>query len=616
MRFTPSFLDDLRARVPVSTVVARKVRLKKQGREWRGLSPFTAEKTPSFFVNDQKGRWFDFSAGKNGNIFDFLMETEGLSFPEAVEALAGEAGVALPAQTREDVAREAQRVNALDALEQAARFFETQLRGRAGERARNYLASRGIDEALQSEFRIGFAPREKFALRDHLAREGTPPETMIEGGLLIHGEGVETPYDRFRDRVIFPICDRSGRVIAFGGRALDAGAPAKYLNSPETALFHKGAGLYNHHRARRAASETGRAIVVEGYIDVIAMHAAGYPETVAPLGTALTPEQCALLWGMAPDPILCFDGDKAGQKAAWRALETALPLLGGQRTFRFALLPEGLDPDDLARSGGSAAIEAVLTSARPLVDALWARERDAKPLNTPEQRTDLLTRLAEATEAIGDRELRRAYFAELRSRGFDHFRASRPARASAERRAGPDDGRGAHRIVAASDTLMKSPLFSGAGVSQREAVILTALLDFPDLIAAHPEEIAALHLSSPEADRLRQAVLALADSDADAHGVAATIESAGLRPVAARMAERAGAARIRGGSDSAGPLDAAAALRQALVLQLNGPTLSTALRAALAAYDTDPSDRNWQVLRDVRGRASSKDGLEASDAGQ
>ena len=328
MKFTPQFLDDIRARLPVSQVVSARVKLRKMGREWRGLSPFTAEKTPSFYVNDQKMRWFDFSAGRNGNIFDFLMETEGLTFPEAVERLAAEAGVALPVQSREEEARERVRDSAAEALELATAFYEAQLRGREGAKARAYLDGRQMLAAAQAEFRIGFATSERFALRDHLAARNVPVETMIEAGLLVHGDDIAVPFDRFRDRVMFPICDRNGRVIAFGGRALAKDAPAKYLNSPETVLFHKGACLYNHHRARKAAHMKDRVIAVEGYVDVIALSMAGFAEAVAPLGTALTPEQCALLWRMSEELVLCFDGDRAGRKAAHRAIDTALPLLG------------------------------------------------------------------------------------------------------------------------------------------------------------------------------------------------------------------------------------------------------------------------------------------------
>src|SRR4249920_38642 len=315
MRFSPQFLDEVRARLPVSEVVGRRVKLRKAGREWKGLSPFNKEKTPSFFVNDQKMAWFDFSSGKNGSIFDFVMATEGVTFPEAVERLAAQAGMALPKVSQEDEAREQHRRTLHEVIELAAQFFQATLASRAGAKARGYLADRALDPATQLRFRIGYAPPDRFALKEHLGALGISNDDMIEAGLLIAGDDIPLPYDRFRDRVIFPISDLAGRVVAFGGRALDKDAPAKYLNSPETPLFHKGALLYNGAVARQAAHQGAPVIVVEGYVDVIAMVTAGFAATVAPLGTALTEDQLMLLWKMADEPILCFDGDKAGKKA-------------------------------------------------------------------------------------------------------------------------------------------------------------------------------------------------------------------------------------------------------------------------------------------------------------
>src|SRR6202050_2537360 len=309
MRFTPQFLDELRARLPVSEVVGRSVKLKKSGRELKGLSPFQQEKTPSFFVNDQKQAWFDFSSGKNGNIFDFLMQTEGVSFPEAVERLANMAGLPLPAVTPDAARHEARRKTLHDVMELAAKFFADTLASRNGAKARGYLGDRAISPAVQLQFCIGYAPAERFALKEFLGAQGIPVEDMVEAGLLVSGEDIPVPYDRFRDRVMFPIADLRGRVIAFGGRALEKEVAAKYLNSPETPLFHKGATLYNIAAARKAAHDGAQVIAVEGYVDVIAMVTAGYEATVAPLATALTADQLGLMWRMADEPVLCFDGD-------------------------------------------------------------------------------------------------------------------------------------------------------------------------------------------------------------------------------------------------------------------------------------------------------------------
>src|ERR1700716_2228901 len=324
MRFTPQFLDELRARLPVSEVVGRRVKLKRAGREWKGLSPFQQEKTPSFTVNDQKQFYHDFSTGKHGNIFDFVMETEGVSFPEAVERLASMGGLPVPAP-RPDAPRQEQRRKTLhDVMELAAKFFADTLASRNGAKARGYLGDRAISPAAQLQFSIGYAAGERFALKGYLGSQGIPVEDMVEAGLLGSGDDIPVPYDRFRDRVMFPIADLRGRGIAFGGGAREKDVAVKYLNSPETPLFHKGDNLYNLAPARLATHNGAALVVVEGYVDVIAMVGAGFPASVAPLGTALTENQLALLWKMAEEPILCFDGDKAGQKAASRAADMAL----------------------------------------------------------------------------------------------------------------------------------------------------------------------------------------------------------------------------------------------------------------------------------------------------
>src|SRR3954468_4603085 len=421
MRFTPQFLEELRARLPVSDVVGKRVKLKRAGKEWKGLSPFQQEKSPSFTVNDQKGFYHDFSSGKHGNIFDFVMETEGVSFPEAVERLAGMAGMPLPA-TNPDAARHEQRRKTLhDVMELAAKYFSDTLASRNGAKARGYLADRGMMPSTQLQFRLGYAPAERFALKEHLGNLGIPVADMVEAGLLVAGDDIPVPYDRFRDRVIFPITDLRGRVIAFGGRALEKEAQPKYLNSPETPLFHKGDNLYNHAPARQAAHDGAPVIVVEGYVDVIAMGGAGFNGAVAPLGTALTESQLALIWRMADEPILCFDGDKAGQKAAYRAADLALPLLKPGKSLRFALLPEGQDPDDLARASGRGAIEEVIAAARGLADVIWSREIAGGSFVTPDRRAALEARISEMTSGIHDEVVRRYYrqdFSERLQRTF------------------------------------------------------------------------------------------------------------------------------------------------------------------------------------------------------
>src|SRR5216683_2131522 len=428
MRFTPQFLDELRARLPVSEVVGRRVKLKRAGREWKGLSPFQQEKTPSFTVNDQKGFYHDFSSGKHGDIISFLMETEGVGFAEAVERLASMAGMALPVANPDAARHEQRRKTLYDVMDLAAKFFADTLASRHGAKARGYLGDRAISPAVQVQFRLGYAPGERFALKEHLGALGIPVEDMVEAGLLVAGDDIPVPYDRFRDRVMFPITDFRGRIIAFGGRALSADAPAKYLNSPETVLFHKGATLYNLAAARAAAHKGAALIAVEGYIDVIAMVTAGFEATVAPLGTALTADQLVLLWKMADEPTLCFDGDAAGHRAAYRAVDLALPQLLPGKSLKFASLPEGHDPDDLVRAGGRDAVNEVLGSARPLAHVLWMRETEAGGFDTPERRAALEARLGEVTAGIGDDSVRKYYRREFGDRLRRLFEADeRPA---------------------------------------------------------------------------------------------------------------------------------------------------------------------------------------------
>lgn len=336
MRFPPSFLDEIRNRVPVSAVVGKRVRLKKQGRELAGLSPFTKEKTPSFFVNDDKRFYHCFSSGKHGDIFTFLMETEGVSFPEAVERLAGEAGLPMPKADPQAQARERERAGLHEVMEMAAAFFQAQLAERAGANARSYLDRRGVSPATREAFGIGYAPSGRHHLKEYLAARGVAVSQMAEAGLIITGDDISVPFDRFRDRVMFPIRDMRGRVIAFGGRALSEEQKAKYLNSPETPLFHKGDTLFNIAAARKAAHGAGTVHVVEGYMDVIAMTEGGFANTVAPLGTALTGNQLALLWRMADEPVLCFDGDSAGLPGgmAGRRTGVAAPQAGQEPAIR------------------------------------------------------------------------------------------------------------------------------------------------------------------------------------------------------------------------------------------------------------------------------------------
>ncbi|MDC7786153.1 DNA primase [Rhodoplanes sp. TEM] len=655
MRFPPEFLDDLRARLPVSEVVSRRVKLKKAGREWKGLSPFNKERTPSFFVNDSKGMWFDFSSGKNGNIFDFVMATEGLSFPEAVERLAGAAGLTLPRSTPEAAQQARHSRTLLDVVEMAAKYFEAALQSRAGARARGYLADRGLDPGTQQKFRIGYAPPDRFALKEHLGREGVSVEDMVEAGLLVAGDDIPVPYDRFRDRVMFPIGDLRGRVVAFGGRALDKDVSAKYLNSPETSLFHKGGLLYNGATARAAAHAGAPLIAVEGYVDVIAMVTAGFPGTVAPLGTSLTADQLALMWKIADEPVLCFDGDSAGRRAAYRAVDLALPLLQPGKSLYFATLPQGHDPDDLIRASGKGAMADVLAAARPLADILWMRETEAGRFDTPERRAGLEARLDAMLGGIANESVRKYYRADLGARlrgllspetagGAGRY----PARASgggfrADFKGG-GRGRGFSRGGAGrrpggpepapmvlSPRMSTSPLVRGARavLPPREALIVLSVLNHPWLLDGHAEEFAALDLVHPDADRLRRAILDVMAAREEVH---ADVHAAGEEASEAAAVRAAVLARDLGGlverieaalthvSDwparlGAAPEDVRPWWRHVLTLHHKNRTLNKELKEAERALGDEPSERNYAWLRDVQGRLAAIEGTEASIEG-
>ncbi len=419
-RFDEHFIDEIKSRLRPSDVIGKSVKLRKQGREYVGLSPFNKEKTPSFFVNDEKGQFFDFSSGKTGDIITFLQETERLTFAEAVEKLAMQAGVPLPAVDPRGAEQEKKRQGLGDWLELAAQWFEGELKRPAGRDARAYLEKRGLPEAEWVRFRVGFSPSGRTALKDYLVTKGARPGDLVEAGLLVAPEDGGAPYDRFRDRIIFPILDLRGRVVSFGGRAMDPQARAKYLNGPETVAFHKGGQLYGLSEARKIlaaapAAETPPLVVVEGYMDVIACQRAGVP-AVAAMGTALGEEQMELLWRHHAEPTLCFDGDRAGRQAAARVIDRALPLLKPGKSFRFAIVEGGKDPDDVLREHGPAALKAQLEKTTPFVEALFVRERDLEPLDTPERRTALKVRLRKLSATIADPDLAQAYKEDLLAR--------------------------------------------------------------------------------------------------------------------------------------------------------------------------------------------------------
>ncbi|WP_439814711.1 DNA primase [Zavarzinia sp. CC-PAN008] len=512
MKFTPAFLDELRSRIRLSEVIGRKTKLIRKGSEYAGLCMFHGDRSPSLNVNDQKGVYLCRACGATGDLFKFVQETESLSFAEAVERLADEAGMEIPRATAAEARREEQRAGLAEAMEAACVFFQAQLAAPAGQQARAYLERRGLGAETIARFRLGYAPVNRQALSQYLAARGFTPALLLEGGLTRKPDDGRSAYDYFHDRVMFPILDRRGRVVAFGARALGDAQP-KYLNSPETPLFRKGETLFNLSHAREASARNQALAVVEGYMDVIGLAQAGHGAAVAPLGTALTEAQLALAWRMAPEPVLCFDGDAAGQRAAFRAIDRALPLLKPGHSLRFAALPAGLDPDDLVKRDGIAAWNAVLAAARPLVEVLVTRAAAATGEDTPERRAAMAVKLDEDCAAIGDERVRRFYKDAVRDALYQRFRPAprvRPGTGRPSSRPGFRAG-GPGRFDAPPD--QAGPLspemraLAAAPQSQLDRLIVVAMLSHPDLADRLSEDLGALHLADAVLDRLRLEIL-------------------------------------------------------------------------------------------------------------
>jgi DNA primase len=510
MAFPPRFLDEVRARVSLAEVVGRHVRLIKRGREYVALCPFHNEKTPSFSVVEDKGFYHCFGCGVHGDVIGFTMQKSNLSFPEAVEQLAHQAGLEVPRQTPEEREKSERQATIQGAVEAACGYFEEALHGAQGREARLYLERRGLDLATIRRFRLGYAPETRDGLKRALAKT-FPEPLLVEAGLLRQPDpsassGSGDSYDYFRNRVIFPIGDRQGRIIAFGGRVLGDGQP-KYLNSPDTPLFQKGRVLYGWAQARAAAAREPSAIVTEGYMDVIALHRAGFATAVAPLGTALTETQIEELWRLAPEPVLCFDGDAAGQRAAGRALDRALPMLKPGHSLKFATLPQGEDPDTLILNHGSDAMREVLANAAPLAEVLWAAET-AHPVETPEQRAALEHRLEERVRSIADRSLQQHYRSFFRDRLYKAFRPQRPAagRWVRGRPVGPNVG----ISLKATPAFEGKPQVAPTPLRRRQQELLLALLlNHPFLLDEVTEDLTGLRLPDPHLDKLCHEILRL-----------------------------------------------------------------------------------------------------------
>lgn len=503
MRIPDHVLEEIKTRLPLSAVVARRVtwdkrRSQPQRGDYWACCPFHQERSPSFHVDDRRGFYHCFGCGASGDHVRFVMETEGASFGEAVERLASEAGVPLPAPDAATERRERRRKGLSEIAEAAAEYFQARFAGPDGRAAREYAERRRLGAETVKTFRIGFAPAERDGLKRHLAARGVEEAMLEEVGLLIRPEDGRPSYDRFRNRLIIPIHDTAGRVVAFGGRAMGADQQPKYLNSPETPLFQKRSLLFNAHRARDAARSSGSVVVVEGYLDAIACWQAGIRSVVATLGTAFTEDQIASLWRLAPEPVLCFDGDRAGIEAANRAIDRILPMVEAGRSFNFAFLPQGLDPDDLIAERGADGFLSEVRNAVPLVDAVFTREAASARLDTPERRAAFEKRLDAAVEQIRDRNVQRGYRATLRIKLSELYQRLRPGQRP------PRGGRGGPPPPVFEALATAPPLPAEAQSVERLALAL--LLEHPDLVARHAERVAALPLGSEVSRRFRDAL--------------------------------------------------------------------------------------------------------------
>jgi DNA primase len=554
MSFPPGFLEELRVRLALSSIVGKRLRLTRAGREFKSPCPFHREKTPSFYVNDSKGFFHCFGCGAHGDVIGFVMRHDNLGFPEAVELLASEAGLSVPRPTEEDRRHYERRRTLYDLTERACRWFEEQLFAPSGRAALAYLERRGLDVDAIARFRLGYAPAEAQGLRAHLLAAGFAEEDMVTAGLLKRPDDGRPPYAFFRNRVMFPVTDRRGQVVAFGGRILEGDGP-KYVNTAETPLFHKGALLYGLSRARQAAADGRPVVVAEGYMDVIALVRAGFAGAVAPLGTALTETQVQELWKLIPaaekEPVLCFDGDNAGRRAAWRAVERIIPHLAPDQSARVAFLPEGEDPDSLIRVGGAAAMQAVLDAAIPMAEALWRMETEGRQFDTPEAKAGLRAALDARCGLIIDRNVQGYYRTDMRRR-LDEAFSSRPAPpagggggwrrggAGTFNRPGPPRrhraGEPGLRTAAPPGYRRSAP---GRLGDQWESVLLATLINHPEMFDELGEALAMVPFTPGPYDDLRQALLAALggelgrESGLDGAALCGHLSSAGFDPILA-----------------------------------------------------------------------------------
>jgi len=608
MSLPPHFLDELRDRVTVSSVIGRKYKLERKGREFLSLCPFHNDSKPSLSIVDDKGFYHCFACGAHGDVFKFLMENEGLKFMEAVEQVAALAGLEVPKQSPEEAQRAERRRSLQEVVDLACRWYERQLHTAAGEAGLRYLTGRGLSDETIKAFRLGWAPDDRKALQRAMKAEGVETDTLVEAGLVKRyedGERAGETVDYMRGRVLFPITDRRGKVIAFGGRVLGDGQP-KYLNSPDTPLFHKGRVLYGLAQAREPAHKSGELLVAEGYMDVIALAQAGFP-AVAPLGTALTEDQIAELWRITPEPVLCFDGDAAGQRAARRACDRALPLLKPGHSLRLVTLPEGQDPDDLIKREGTKAVRTLITAARGLADFLWASEMAASPIDTPERRAAFFKRMRDLVREIADQTVQITYRDEVEARieGMRRPRGQGGQPRGGHGRAGQSRGRLSGRGGRWTPPPPPEPIGSRTARARVDAVlprrqqqvILATFIHHPGLLDELGEVLATLALEDPFLDKLRRQILEINADDAglDADGLRHHLMSLGYSEsvdglLSDDALHHAGFAR-----KGASHLDARQGLAE-LLGRFATPLLREQLFDAQQEYGQTFSDASWRRM--------------------
>jgi DNA primase len=519
MSLPAGFLDELRNRVSLSQVVGRKVvwdmRKSNQGKgDMWAPCPFHQEKSASFHVDDRKGFYYCFGCHAKGDALGFIMESENLGFMEAVELLAREAGMPMPARDPQAAQKADRRSQLAEVMEEVVKFCRLQLKTGAGQVAREYLERRGLKADAQDRWDIGWSPEGQQAVFAAMKAKGFAPDLILASGVCAVSDHNNAPYDRFRARIIFPIRDARGRAISLGGRSLDPNARAKYLNGPETELFDKGRNLFNLAPAREAAGKGAPLIVAEGYMDVIALSEAGFKATVAPLGTAVTEDQLRLMWRVSSEPVIALDGDAAGLRAALRVIDLALPLLEAGQGLRFAVLPAGLDPDDLLKAQGAGAMQAVLDAAQPMVNLLWQRETEGRVFDSPERKAALDKTLRTALMRIKDGSIRGHYGEEIKRLRWELFGQSRgfgPKKEWQPRKEWVPGGKGAWKPKLPPVATTKSSALALGNSDERllEQIILAALLIHPSLIAEFEPALDRMDFSDPYEDRLRVALLHL-----------------------------------------------------------------------------------------------------------